>query len=538
MLKKIILIIIVNSLIFPLGLFFKTPQTQGLSLITDELTNLRAFTSITQGVASAADAQRATSVPTFDTPQYSQLRSVETAKEAKQTKSNILQALFSMFLEMLKKRLLDSLVDQIIVWIQGGGKPQFVSDWKGFLEDAGQAAVGDVVLQTDAAFLCSPFKLQVQLALLPVPKFSEQVRCTLDDIVENIEDFYNNFSKGGWIAYSAMLEPQNNYFGTVLLAQNEIALRVAESQRAAENEARAGKGFLSVEKCASDGAGGEKCYITTPGNIVGEMISKGVGSDLDYILNAKDLEQYATAIVNAVINRVITEGLSNITGSVAGDDDLPSGYDDTITWINEQEKARIIAEYQEVIDKLNLVLSTKQQTVAVLGPALEGVADLYWKLDWYQPDDRGIFCNKDGIYYNVPVGYCVNATKFAFQAKDLEEEANNFKIHIEEVIPEIEVFISSSTAVSIESDAEPPNMETLRALYDQFNQDYKSVIAEAFSGEQISKEELRQATERRDSLKKLLGTCKGGWYTHEADGPCYNQGFCRRDNYTYGLCGL
>src|SRR5437868_4902017 len=50
----------------------------------------------------------------------------------------------------LKKQILDRIVDQIITSIQGGGKPQFVTNWQGFLEDAGQGAAGIFAQQLGA----------------------------------------------------------------------------------------------------------------------------------------------------------------------------------------------------------------------------------------------------------------------------------------------------------------------------------------------------------------------------------------------------
>ena len=94
MLKKFILIIVINSLIFsPLVFAPKPVQAQLSKVIADELTNLGIFTGVTQGAASAADAQRAITVPVFDIVQYSQIRFVETAKATKESKSNILKAL-------------------------------------------------------------------------------------------------------------------------------------------------------------------------------------------------------------------------------------------------------------------------------------------------------------------------------------------------------------------------------------------------------------------------------------------------------------
>jgi len=247
-------------------------------------------------------------VPTFETnPAVTGQLLVEEGQLAQ----TLLEYAEEFILETLKKRLLDMMVDQIIQWIQGGGEPKFVTDWKGFLEDASNAAVGDFAQEIGLGFLCDPFHFQIQIGLLPVPRFSDQVTCTLDEIVGNIENFYTDFSNGGWIAYTASLEPQNNYFGAMLMSNIELEERKASAQLAQQNEALAGGGFLSTKKCD---AFGQNCVITTPGNVIGDLTAKAIGTDIDYILSAEQLSDYVAAIANAAINRLIIEGVEGIQG--------------------------------------------------------------------------------------------------------------------------------------------------------------------------------------------------------------------------------
>ncbi|MEK7611937.1 MAG: hypothetical protein AAB407_01180 [Patescibacteria group bacterium] len=229
--------------------------------------------------------------------------------------------------ETLRRRILDMMVDQIIQWINGGGKPQFVSDWGGFLDDAANIAIGDFAEEIGAGWLCDPFNFQIQIALLPVPRFSQQVTCTLDQIVGNIDNFYNDFRNGNWIAYTGSLEPQNNYFGATILAISERDRRISQAQQSAQNEALAGGGFLSSKSCNESGGSGpdldgdgtpgdisSTCVVTTPGSTVGGIVSKAIGSDIDYLVNAEEIEAYVGAIANAIVNRLIVSGVNGLKG--------------------------------------------------------------------------------------------------------------------------------------------------------------------------------------------------------------------------------
>lgn len=297
------------------------------------------------------------------------------------------------------KRLVDLMTDQIITWVQGGGEPQFVTNWQGFLKNAANAAVGDVVLQTNAAFLCSPFKLQVQLSLLQAPIFSQRVECTLDDIVANIDDFYNDFEKGGWIAYNEVWQPQGNYYGEMLMIHDEMITRGALAKEAAQNEALAGKGFLSVKRCKGGGIsadeknqmeeyGGPSGYVKdykgnycppdqteniTPGDVVGETVAKAIGAQTDWVVNVQSI---ISAIANAIINRLTKEGLSLMKGSSEGDIDYDiaaTTYYPEISQQYDKDKKNMIGqiqtftkEWQYLLDAKNRSLSYAQQLKGVL----------------------------------------------------------------------------------------------------------------------------------------------------------------------------
>jgi len=128
---------------------------------------------------------------------------------------SFIDAMWDVFVNVLKRQVIGQMVDQTVAWIQGDGKPKFVTDWKGLLEDAGQAAAGEFAKELGLGFLCQPFSAQLQIALLPVKKFSKRAECTLDKIVGNINNFREDFRNGGWIAYSESWKPQNNLTSTI-----------------------------------------------------------------------------------------------------------------------------------------------------------------------------------------------------------------------------------------------------------------------------------------------------------------------------------
>lgn len=314
--------------------------------------------------------------------------------------------------EVLKKRLLDMLVDQIVQWIQGGGSPKFITDWKGFLLDAVNEGAGDIIKQLGLGFLCSPFNLQIKLALSPFPKFSKRAECTLDKIVGNIQNFYGDFRNGGWIAYQEAWRPAGNFWGALIMTHDELLREGANRGVAASNEGVAGGGFLSTKRCVQPErdfetgeltGGCDKWEITTPGKTIGDALSRAVTSDIDYIVNSRDLGAYVAAISNAIYNRLIRGGIGGIqallTPSSPPGGYIPSGVSGScaglsgaalqacITSQNAVGNLGNLAE-QPMLDLIDLLLVEKQGTLdqkrsslAIVTQPTSGIIDLLTALN-------------------------------------------------------------------------------------------------------------------------------------------------------------
>ncbi len=211
---------------------------------------------------------------------------------------------------VIRQQILDKATQDIINWIKGGYKGKvFVSDWDNFLENAGSAAVdqmvGTAIENSDLRFLCSPFGFQVRFTLLPIPDFASRERgCTLTTIQGNIDQFFQDFSNGGWLSYQEHWQPQNNFYGATLLAWGEANKQEATAREAAQNEALAGGGFLGQK----DSTG----RITTPGSVIGDAAGQVLAAPLGGIISAEELSDYVTAIINTVINQALTNSIDSL----------------------------------------------------------------------------------------------------------------------------------------------------------------------------------------------------------------------------------
>lgn len=279
--------------------------------------------------------------------------------------NSLLEKAAEVALERFRKRLLDRLTDDIVAWVSDGRDPKFITNFGDYLEEATQVAVGDTAREIGLADLCTPFKARIPPLLKPIPKFSQSVSCTLDDIVGNIEGFYEDFSRGGPLAYAESFSPNNNLVGILFATKDELIRKKDEEEKKAQLAATA-SGYRPVEQCVewtisgtrrSDGkfvaliaipdgvnltnhpylppGPGSAPYenaantidnpqfsctkkeITLPPAGTGQIASVALTADTQYLTNTDDLSPYINAIFDAATNRIIKEGVKGLRGSLS-----------------------------------------------------------------------------------------------------------------------------------------------------------------------------------------------------------------------------
>ncbi|MDD5430998.1 MAG: hypothetical protein PHP03_02125 [Candidatus Pacebacteria bacterium] len=284
---------------------------------------------------------------------------------------------------LFKHLILDKLVDRTIEMINNDqlfdGHTPFVENWNDFLSEAADQALGEIAIDLGAGFLCSPFSAQLQIVIKEPPTFSHQVKCTLTQITDNINNFIDDFQNGNWLTYREMWSPNNNFYGSTILALDESAKKTAEKQTASQNEAQSGGGFLSTKKCVKydkkkDASGKylepvqddtTKCLeykLMTPGTVVSRaLIGATVDTPSNSIINASDTSTYIAAILDAAINRMskaLISGLASIGKTTQSSDDCASLKDD-----------------QEAYDMCKSLVKTKQDILNTGNEMIASVVD-------------------------------------------------------------------------------------------------------------------------------------------------------------------
>lgn len=167
----------------------------------------------------------------------------------------------------IAKAVVSSMVASLVDWINSGfkGSPAFISDLGGFLLNAADQGASQYIesLGNDLSFLCSPFKLDIQIALSIEYQNRRENRpyegCTISGIIDNLEGFLEGtFEKDGWEKWFTLTAQPEKYtpYGQYMEAERGLARAVASNVDNERETAKWGSGFMSGKICENiDGPG-------------------------------------------------------------------------------------------------------------------------------------------------------------------------------------------------------------------------------------------------------------------------------------------
>lgn len=244
---------------------------------------------------------------------------------------NIISSLSSSFvpsedsiMRTLGQQLTRSFTHSVAEWIRTGqfnGGPLFISSLEDHLRESLDEVSGIFIEQLSPNaqnLLCSPFKLQVQLRIsiksdinFGRSSFQSRNACTASDILKNIDNL-SDFDNVGWEGWLKLNEPQNNLFGTILLAEDEYNSRLANAQRSQENQYIAGQGSVGQRECLEyiqNPANPAKPFCSryqtvVPGSTALGAINQQLGTDAESLIAADEANEIASALLDRVFKEL------------------------------------------------------------------------------------------------------------------------------------------------------------------------------------------------------------------------------------------
>ncbi len=291
----------------------------------------------------------------------------------------------------LAHTVLHSLTGSVVNWINSGfqGSPAFLTNPEGYFANLGDQLTGAFISDTGIlAGLCSPFNIDIRLALaLGQGGQTNPYTCTLGSIINNVQNSTINgmsiggfmggdFSQGGWPAFIALAEPQNNEAGAYLQAHSDLLARIGAKQGQVQQQLLQGNGFLSWQSCndiTSSIAGGgsvtpqyinqtlglsnaqyatlqknvvgtyntgngtsiqqtadatgehySQCTTETPGSIINSSLAKTLGASADELNLTNDINQIVSALFSQLLSKTLQGGLFSASHSSSSGSNLGS----------------------------------------------------------------------------------------------------------------------------------------------------------------------------------------------------------------------
>lgn len=254
---------------------------------------------------------------------------------------------------------IDSIVKSTVNWINSGfqGSPAFVTDLNQNLQGVGDAVARRFFDElSDQTIAITPFqdkvldavRLGYYLSTSP-ESFYTKNPYTLNQVSANDKAFLQgDFSQGGWNAwFSTVMNPQNNMYGSQMLAEQALSNTVRNATSNRVQELSWNKGFLSwrgeckqykpnatqqetltsLGSATTDAEGNiqvttntqqvtslkneDNCVnyaIETPGSVIMESLNKTTFAGIDRLVSADQFNEIIGALLNQLVKKVLGGG--------------------------------------------------------------------------------------------------------------------------------------------------------------------------------------------------------------------------------------
>lgn len=258
-----------------------------------------------------ANALVGVAVPTAEVPEY--------LGSATEFREKVLDTI----VRAAAKAAVQLMVNNTINWARSGFRgqqPFAIASWENYFKAAIDVGSARFIEEFGLTELCLPFRdiLGRRLGLGTLynyqPSYQVYAACTIGTIVDNVEEFFKNpsISTYGWEAWTALSQPQNNIYGSLLLAAERRTELESEAKEAKEKEATVSGGYKNFTECMKEGTLGI-CIdemMKTPGKEIHDAIEDAIGADLEWIISSDEISELLGAFISGIFNRLFS-GLYN-----------------------------------------------------------------------------------------------------------------------------------------------------------------------------------------------------------------------------------
>lgn len=157
-------------------------------------------------------------------------------------------------LQILKNTLISLVQQKVLAWVQGSGAPRFITNWGATLVNAAQTnAINAINSDINSGCVYSAFAPQVLVTLKAF--YTPNTNSACANLFQaalganSFQQFYNNFSNGGFIAFGASTLPSGNPYGTEFFEAQKSDVAYHNQQAATTLQTQTSQGFKGDEVC-------------------------------------------------------------------------------------------------------------------------------------------------------------------------------------------------------------------------------------------------------------------------------------------------
>ncbi|HVZ11115.1 MAG TPA: hypothetical protein VG941_01715 [Candidatus Paceibacterota bacterium] len=231
------------------------------------------------------------------------------------------------------RQIMNTIISQTLTIARTRGRdggPTFVTNWNNFQAQAQYRGENIFRAMLSTSKVCPYFgdDLKKAFGLSPNQKislgaqktrvdsltsFASDIGCTMPagfDPAKFDQDFAG---AGGWDAIARLAQPQNNYYGALLLSYNEAAKQRTAAQTADVNQVLANNGYTGIsgngksDSCLIKGPAGD-CLaykdIKTPGSNISSSVDATNNAEYDWLANVHQVNEIVANATEVMLNRL------------------------------------------------------------------------------------------------------------------------------------------------------------------------------------------------------------------------------------------
>jgi len=156
----------------------------------------------------------------------------------------------------IAQAMVNEIINSTITWANDGfeGNPAYVTNLGGFMGGIANREFGGFLNEVTNSNLCTPFKNTVVVSLQKYyasnsgsSSFNSQ--CSFTDIGRNLENFYQDFSEGGWDSWFQVTQNSQNPYDNIINARTNLDNRLANALGVQQTKLNWGQGFKAKGDC-------------------------------------------------------------------------------------------------------------------------------------------------------------------------------------------------------------------------------------------------------------------------------------------------